>query len=121
MERVVVQAEKLEGDIFPPGDKSISHRAIMFNAAAEGVATIYNFLNGEDCTSTVSCMEALGAKVSSADGFKTVVVQGAGGAGLQEPGDVLQANNSGTTMRLISGLLAAQPFLSVITGDASLR
>ncbi|MSQ14893.1 MAG: 3-phosphoshikimate 1-carboxyvinyltransferase [Dehalococcoidia bacterium] len=121
MERVVVQAEKLEGDIFPPGDKSISHRAVMFNAAAEGTATIYNFLNGEDCTSTVSCMEALGAKVSSSDGYKTVVVQGAGGAGLHEPDDVLQANNSGTTMRLISGLLAAQPFLSIITGDASLR
>ncbi len=121
MERVIAQANRLEGDISIPGDKSLSHRAVMFNAAAEGTATIYNFLNGADCIATISCMEALGAKVSSADGYNTVIVQGAGGNGLQEPTDVLQASNSGTTMRLISGLLAAQPFLSVVTGDASLR
>lgn len=93
----------------------------MFNGMAKGAAVIENFLNGADCMATIACMQALGAEIILENGQSRVVVKGARDGALTEPEDVLNAENSGTTMRLISGLLAAQPFLSIITGDASLR
>lgn len=113
----------LRGTIRLPGDKSISHRAVMFGALAEGETRIENFLFGADCLATVACMRALGveAVVEDAPEGRVLVVHGVGLDGLREPEDVLNCGNSGTTMRLLAGLLAGQPFLSVLTGDASLR
>lgn len=107
-----------------PGDKSISHRAVIFNAIAEGTATIDNFLPGTDCLATVNVLRALGVEIEleqSEMGGATLIVHGVGLDGLREPDDILDAGNSGTTIRLMSGLLAGQPFFSVLTGDASLR
>ena len=110
----------LRGEIVPPGDKSISHRAILFNSIAQGKAKITNFSTGADCGSTLTCLQALGVKVKQTS--STILeVEGVGDVGLCEAEDVLDAGNSGTTTRLLAGLLAAQPFLSIITGDSSLR
>jgi len=103
-----------------PGDKSISHRALMLNSIAEGEATISNLGPGADCVSTMRCLRALGAEVESQRGG-AVRVRGRGLNGLREPEDVLDAGNSGTTVRLLTGLLAGQRFFSVLTGDSSLR
>lgn len=110
---------RLRGTVEIPGDKSISHRSVMFNAVAEGNAVITNYLTGADCLSTIACMQALGVEVQREG--TTVRVQGRGLRGLQESADVLDCGNSGTTLRLLTGLLAGQPFMSVLTGDASLR
>lgn len=110
---------RLRGLLALPGDKSISHRAVLFNALARGKATITNFLVGADCLSTIACMQALGATIERTG--TTVQVQGVGLRGLQEPADVLDCGNSGTTLRLLAGVLAGQPFFSILTGDASLR
>lgn len=113
-------ARRLRGEVRVPGDKSISHRALMLNAIAEGEAIVSNLGPGADCASTLRCLKALGVDVESRpDG--TVRIAGSGLRGLREPGDVLDAGNSGTTTRLLTGLLAGQDFYSVITGDASLR
>jgi 3-phosphoshikimate 1-carboxyvinyltransferase len=124
-----------------PGDKSITHRAVMFNALANGVATVTGSGLGGDCLSTASAMRALGAQIrrrwpsgaqtqdlrrdpeSGADVRENAVliVQGVGASGLSEPSDVIDAGNSGTTARLLSGVLATQPFFTVLTGDESLR
>jgi len=109
----------LRGSVQVPGDKSISHRAVMLGALASGETEIENFLFGEDCLSTVRVVQSLGVEVSMTK--DRVVVRGAGLHALREPEDVLDAGNSGTTMRLMTGILAGCPFLSVITGDASLR
>jgi 3-phosphoshikimate 1-carboxyvinyltransferase len=110
--------EHLKGTLEMPGDKSLSHRAAIFNTLASGEAVVTNFAPGQDCRSTVRCLKALGARVSlSAD---TLTVKG-GAGGFREPADILDAGNSGSTIRMLTGLLAAQPFLSIITGDASLR
>jgi len=110
----------LSGRIAVPGDKSLSHRSIMLAGLADKPVSVRNFLAAEDCLSTVSCMRALGVNVNfQSDGL--VVVQGKGLYGLNEPENVLDAGNSGTTLRLLSGLLAGQPFFSVLTGDDSLR
>jgi len=111
--------KRLRGAINIPGDKSISHRAVIFNAVAEGNARITNFLVGEDCLSTIACMRALGVDVQR-DGSE-VVVAGVGLRGLKEPADLLDCGNSGTTLRLLAGLLAGMPHFAVLTGDASLR
>jgi 3-phosphoshikimate 1-carboxyvinyltransferase len=118
----------LRGIIEVPGDKSISHRAVIFNAVAEGNAQISHFLVGADCRSSIACMRALGATIerdgdpSSSSGGTTVRVYGAGLRGLREPADVLDCGNSGTTMRLLTGLLAGQEqIFAVLTGDESLR
>lgn len=108
----------LRGSLAVPGDKSISHRAVMFNAVAEGNARITNFLTGADCLSTIGCMQALGVKVER-DGDE-VRVYGRGLRGLQAPTTVLDCGNSGTTIRLLTGLLAGQRFSATLTGDASL-
>jgi 3-phosphoshikimate 1-carboxyvinyltransferase len=124
MERVVSQAESLSGAVEAPGDKSLSHRAVIFNAIAEGTATIENFLAGADCLATINILRGLGVEIDLEpvnERSAVVTVTGVGLQGLKEAQDVLNAENSGTTMRLLSGLLAGQPVYSVLTGDASLR
>ncbi|MEM8778608.1 MAG: 3-phosphoshikimate 1-carboxyvinyltransferase [Cyanobacteria bacterium P01_G01_bin.49] len=111
----------LQGKITIPGDKSISHRALMLGAIATGETTIEGLLLGEDPRSTADCFRAMGAEISSLNSQK-VTVQGIGLGKLEEPLDVLNAGNSGTTMRLMLGLLASHPDrLFCVTGDASLR
>ena len=114
---------RLEGEVILLGDKSISHRAAIFNSLARGKAEISNFAPGKDCLATVSCLRALGVEIrrGAPQNCPTLLVSGTGKDGLKEPANVLNAENSGTTMRLLSGLLCSQPFLSIITGDASLR
>ena len=119
MQATVRHAARLRGSITPPGDKSISHRAAIFNAIADGEARIENYGPGADCLSTLRIMRALGADIETESaGGSSVVVRA---RPLTEPADVLNAGNSGTTMRLVSGVLAGAPFMSVLTGDASLR
>ncbi|GAE25068.1 5-enolpyruvylshikimate-3-phosphate synthase [Halalkalibacter wakoensis JCM 9140] len=108
----------LNGTIQVPGDKSISHRAVMFGAIAEGTTTVEGFLPGEDCLSTISCFKKLGIQIEQA-GDKVKIV-GKGWDGLSEPSDILDVGNSGTTTRLIMGILATRPFHSVIIGDDSI-
>ncbi|HAZ31605.1 MAG TPA: 3-phosphoshikimate 1-carboxyvinyltransferase [Dehalococcoidia bacterium] len=119
VEQRVTRVRTLKGEITPPGDKSISHRALILNSIACGRAEISNFLPAADCLSTLSCLRALGVKIEL-HGNKALI-DGVAGKGFSRPKDALDAGNSGTTMRLLAGLLAAQPFSSVITGDASLR
>lgn len=102
-----------------PGDKSISHRALMLAAIAEGESRIDNFLNGADCLATSAALRAMGIRIVE-QGATTVRVGGAGLDGLQQPAQALDLGNSGTGMRLLAGLLAGQEFDSVLTGDASL-
>ena len=117
--RKVKSCPRLEGEIVLPGDKSISHRAVILNSLADGKAEISNFAMGRDCLAAVNCLRALGVVIRR--GKDKLVVSGTGKGGLKEPEKVLDARNSATTMRLLGGLLCSQPFLSVITGDASLR
>lgn len=112
--------KRLRGVIEVPGDKSISHRSVLFNAIATGSAHITHFLPGADCLSTVACIRALGVTVEQ-PAERELIVHGVGLGGLREPADVLDCGNSGTTLRLLAGLLAGHPFFSVLTGDASLR
>lgn len=121
MELKVTPPRALRGEVTVPGDKSISHRALMIGALAEGETVIENFLSAADCLSTLRCLAELGVEVEGPDNSGTVVVRGRGLNSLQEPADVLDAGNSGTTIRLMTGILAGQPFFSVITGDRSLR
>jgi 3-phosphoshikimate 1-carboxyvinyltransferase len=121
--RTIKPCSKLEGEVVLPGDKSISHRAVILNSLAKGKAEIGNFAPGGDCLATVRCLRALGVKISRKGSLdsSTLSVSGTGEDGLKEASNVLNAENSATTMRLLGGLLTSQPFLSVITGDASLR
>jgi len=123
MARSIRRPARLRGTVRPPGDKSISHRAAILNAVASGAATVRRFLPADDCLSTLACLRALGVTWRLADDgdAATLEIEGAGLRGLREPAGVLDAGNSGTTLRLLSGLLAGQPFFSVLTGDASLR
>jgi 3-phosphoshikimate 1-carboxyvinyltransferase len=118
-ERVVGPASAIRGRVRVPGDKSISHRAALFNALGEGRASISNFSPGADCGSTLACLRALGVEVSR-DGDR-VKVLGRGLRGLSEPDDVLDCGNSGTTMRLLGGTLAGAGMFAVLSGDSSLR
>jgi 3-phosphoshikimate 1-carboxyvinyltransferase len=121
--RTIKPCPRLEGEVVLPGDKSISHRAVILNSLAKGKAKIDNFAPGRDCLATVKCLRALGVKIDrrGAQDLPTLLVRGTGEDGLKEASNVLNAQDSATTMRLLGGLLASQPFLSVITGDASLR
>jgi 3-phosphoshikimate 1-carboxyvinyltransferase len=121
--RTIKACQRLEGEVVLPGDKSISHRAAILNSLAKGEAQIGNFPPGADCVSTVRCLRALGVKIGKnrSPDSPTLLVSGTGVDGLKEAANVLDAQNSATTMRLLGGLLASQPFLSVIAGDASLR
>jgi 3-phosphoshikimate 1-carboxyvinyltransferase len=118
--RTVAPTTKLQGEIIVPGDKSISHRAIMFASLAQGESRIRGLLRGEDCLSTMQAFKSLGIEVVEA-GADELIVHGRGLDGLREPTDVVDCGNSGTTMRLMSGILVAQPFFSVLTGDQYLR
>lgn len=103
-----------------PSDKSISHRTVLTGSLAKGRSRVRGFLRSADCLSTIACMRALGVDiVEEKDG--DIIISGAGIRGLKEPSDVLDAGNSGTTIRLLSGILASYSFFSVITGDDSLR
>ncbi len=111
-------ATKLEGTIQMPGDKSISHRYALLGAIAEGQTEIHFFASSADCRSTLECLIDLGVKIERRK--DVVSIQGVGLDGLVQPTDDLNAGNSGSTMRMLSGILAGQPFKSVMTGDASL-
>jgi 3-phosphoshikimate 1-carboxyvinyltransferase len=115
MNETVSPAKSIEGVITLPGDKSISHRYGMLGGIAQGVTTIHNYSTGADCQSTLGCMAALGARVERSDG-KVIIHGGA----LREPAGQLDAGNSGSTIRMLSGILAAQAFKTRIGGDESL-
>lgn len=112
-------ANSLKGEIHIPGDKSISHRSVMFGALADGLTEVTHFLQGADCLSTISCFQKLGIAIENAQG--RICIHGKGLHGLRQPGSMLDVGNSGTTARLISGILAGQPFPSALTGDASIQ
>lgn len=109
----------LSGTLTVPADKSISHRSIMFGAISHGKTTIHNFLRAEDCLSTVAVFKALGVTID--DDGEVISIEGKGFKHLQAPQQILDAGNSGTTMRLVLGILAGQTFHSKIAGDASLN
>lgn len=122
----IARPRSLRGEIIAPGDKSVSHRAIMFNALSNtGTASITNFSPGADCTSTVEIMRSLGVEITRearhAGMGDSLTVKGVGLNGLQEPADILDAGNSGTTTRLMSGILAGRDILTILTGDDSLK
>jgi len=110
----------LRGEVVPPPDKSISHRAIMFASLAEGKSVVRNFLRAEDPLSTVQAMRMLGIPIHAGERGE-MTIEGKGLQGLTEPFDVIDCGNSGTTIRLISGMLSGNPFLSILTGDDSLK
>lgn len=115
----IIPAKKLRGEVMIPGDKSISHRSVMFGAIAKGTTEITNFLQGADCLATISCFQDMGISVeNTAD---QILVHGKGLHGLQQPTGILNTGNSGTTTRLISGILAGQNFTSTLSGDESLN
>ena len=116
----VSHVQNISGTLQVPGDKSISHRAAILGALSYGKTEITGFSPGLDCASTLSCLECLGVRIERpAPGH--VVIHGNGHGSLSEPQDILDAGNSGTTMRLLAGILASFGFYSVITGDQSLR
>jgi 3-phosphoshikimate 1-carboxyvinyltransferase len=120
VELVLEKVSKLKGNIFIPGDKSISHRSLILGSIAQGETRIYNFLNSLDCLKTLECMQALGAEIELGKD-NSVKIKGKGLYGLKEPQDILDVGNSGTTIRLLAGLLGGQDFYSVLNGDASVR
>jgi 3-phosphoshikimate 1-carboxyvinyltransferase len=118
MGKQLTPIQSLNGTIKVPGDKSISHRAVMFGSIAEGKTTINGFLTGEDCLSTISCFKKLGVNIEQDN--EQVTVNGKGISGLKPPTEDLYVGNSGTTIRLMLGILANTPFTSVLTGDESI-
>jgi len=120
VELVLEKANKLKGNIFVPGDKSISHRSLILGSIAQGEMRIYNFLNSLDCLSSLECMRALGVEVKR-DSNDSLTIKGKGLYGLQESKAILDVGNSGTTMRLLAGLLSGQNFYSVLNGDNSIK
>jgi len=120
MELVIEKINQLKGNISVPGDKSISHRSLILGSIAQGETRIYNFLNSLDCLKTFECMQSLGSEIElGEDNF--IKIKGKGLYGLQEPKDMLEVGNSGTTIRLLAGLLSGQNFYSVLNGDHSIR
>ena len=114
----------LTGRIVPPADKSITHRALIFAGMAEGCSRVHNPLDTGDCISTRNCLQSLGVAVTetrSPAGEITLAIEGRGLRGFREPEDVLDAGNSGTTARLLAGMLAGQRVLTILNGDSSLR
>lgn len=109
----------VRGDMEVPGDKSISHRAILLGSIAKGITTVEGFLDGDDCLATMVAFRAMGVEIEGPV-LKRVVIQGVGKYGLKKPEHILDCGNSGTSMRLLSGLLSAQAFNSGLTGDVSL-
>lgn len=111
-------AKKLTGEVKIPGDKSISHRAVMFGSLAHGQTRVRHFLQGADCLSTISCFEKMGIRIDNT--AEEIIIHGKGLHGLSRPSELLYTGNSGTTTRLIAGILAAQDFDVILTGDASI-
>lgn len=109
----------LRGELAVPGDKSISHRAVMLGALAKGTTSVTNFLKGADCLSTISCFEKMGIEIEQLP--SEILIHGKGLHGLNAPETILDARNSGTTTRLLSGILAGQAFCTTLTGDASIQ
>jgi 3-phosphoshikimate 1-carboxyvinyltransferase len=123
MERIIQPARDLLGTVHLPGDKSISHRYAMLAAIAQGRSLIHGFSSAADCASTLSCLRALGVRIEAVEmpnQPRALVIDGVGLDGLREPAGILDAGNSGSTLRMLSGILAAQSFTTTITGDASL-
>ena len=117
---------RLKGEVHVPGDKSITHRALLLGALADGCSRIRGHLEGGDCLATMNCLRALGITIDqvsppAGESSHELVIRGMGLRGWQEPGDVLDCGRSGTTMRLLAGLLAGQPFYSVLSGASQLR
>jgi len=108
----------LFGEVTIPGDKSISHRSVMFGSVAHGVTTVTNFLKGDDCLSTISCFRKLGVRIEESN--DQLRIFGNGFEGLTEPNELLDVGNSGTTIRLLMGILAGRPFFSSLIGDESI-
>ena len=120
----VVPTPHVRGRVRPPGDKAISHRYALLAAIADGISTLHGFSTGADCESTLRCLRALGVTIDEAGADASglsLSVHGRGLTGLGTPGGVLDAGNSGSTIRMLAGLLAGRPFRATITGDASLR
>lgn len=111
---------KIRGEIGVPGDKSMSHRAVIFGAISEDETRITGFLKSDDCMRTINAFKLMGIEVSE-DSMGKIIIQGKGLRGLKEPADIIDCGNSGTTMRLLAGLLSGQRFMSILTGDNSLR
>ena len=116
---IFTKVNSLKGEVSIPGDKSISHRAVMFGSLAEGTTEVTNFWQGADCLSTISCFRKLGIEIENTS--QRILIHGKGLHGLTEPSDTLDTGNSGTTTRLISGILAGQRFTTVLNGDASIQ
>jgi 3-phosphoshikimate 1-carboxyvinyltransferase len=125
MSRLTVRKSgPIRGEITVPGDKSVTHRAVILSAISEGTSIIHRFLAGEDCYRTVQAFRTMGVEIIEEDSYPEsgrLRVKGVGIKGLREPGDVLDMGNSGTSLRLLTGLLSGQDFFSVLTGDDSLR
>lgn len=124
MATTVTRPARLRATVRVPGDKSISHRTALLGALASGTTRVRRFLTSDDCRATLDCLRALGVAYHLEEqepGVATLEIEGVGLRGLREPEDVLNAGNSGTTMRVLAGALAGQPFFSVLTGDESLR
>lgn len=118
---IIKKIHHLRGEITVPGDKSISHRSIMLGALAKGTTVAANFLQGADCLSSIDCFRRLGVDIENDAASDTVKIHGLGLHGLKAPSDMLDTGNSGTTTRLISGILAAQNFETILNGDASIQ
>ena len=116
---ILQKASHLRGEVTVPGDKSISHRAVMFGSLAQGDTEVTNFLQGADCLSTLDCFRKMGIDIENTP--ERILIHGRGLHGLSAPDSTLDVGNSGTTTRLISGILAAQPFETTLTGDASIQ
>ena len=116
---IFTRTNALKGEITVPGDKSISHRSIMFGALAEGTTRVTNFLRGADCLSTIDCFRKLGIDIEDLD--SEILIHGKGLHGLTAPSSMLDVGNSGTTTRLISGILAGQRFTTKLNGDESIQ
>jgi 3-phosphoshikimate 1-carboxyvinyltransferase len=119
MKLTIEKTDNLKGSLGFSGDKSISHRALILSSLAKGKSEIHNLSKAQDCESTLSCLTKLGIEIERKENL--FVVHGKGLYGLSEPDDVMDVGNSGTTMRLLPGILAGQEFLSVLTGDMSVR
>lgn len=117
----LTRVKGLSGEITVPGDKSISHRSIMLGALAKGTTEVYGFLQGADCLSSIDCFRKMGVIIENTGNDGIVIIQGRGLRGLVSPSETLDVGNSGTTTRLMSGILAAQTFTSRVNGDASIQ
>ena len=111
--------KQMKGEVTIPGDKSISHRAVMFGSLADGTTEVTNFLQGADCLSTIDAFRKMGIEIENTQ--EKILIHGRGLHGLKAPSSILDMGNSGTTTRLISGILAGQAFESTLTGDASIQ